>query len=460
MENPPITDNSNSSVVVVVENNNNCIDSNSNNSQNNNSQQQQQIERRSNSEPMSNPTTGGNSDSIKKTIDDFVIGKVLGEGSYGAVVLGTDRETSIQYAIKILEKKHIIKENKIKYVQIEKEILCRANHPNIVKLFFTFRSDTCLYYVLELCSQGDLLQHIKPVGSFKTSTDSDLWALGCIIYQLSTGKLPFRGKTEFLTFQKVSNREIVYPRNINPVIKDLIENLLVLKPTDRLGSREKGGFAALKSHPFFQGIDWDNLSQQTPPTIVSPSEKIIFDEETPPLTSSSGSGSSGGTPILMSQSNSNNGSPNTSHNNLSNSVSYNNNNIGGGNIASSANPLRGSKEISDRQKWNKFLNPNESILESGLVWKKKGFSIKKRQLILTTGFRLIYIDPKKMEQKGTIPWSTDLKPEIPSGKSNSSNFIIYTPKRKYILEDVEHNPQKWIDSINLALSNYNNNKPV
>ena len=39
---------------------------------------------------------------------------------------------------------------------------------------------------------------------------------------------------------------------------------------------------------------------------------------------------------------------------------------------------------------------NELILKTGIVWKRKGFFAKKRQLILTDFPRLIYLDDEKV----------------------------------------------------------------
>ncbi len=40
---------------------------------------------------------------------------------------------------------------------------------------------------------------------------SDLWALGCILYQFFAGRAPFKGKTEFLTFNLIIKGEVLYP---------------------------------------------------------------------------------------------------------------------------------------------------------------------------------------------------------------------------------------------------------
>ena len=101
---------------------------------------------------------------IKKGVRDFQFGRTLGEGSYSTVVAATDRSTLKEYAIKMLDKRHIIKEKKVKYVNIEKNTLNRlGDHPGIVKLYFTFQDETTLYFVLDLAVNGELLGFIKKV---------------------------------------------------------------------------------------------------------------------------------------------------------------------------------------------------------------------------------------------------------------------------------------------------------
>lgn len=48
------------------------------------------------------------------------------------------------YAIKVLDKRHIIREKKVKYVNIEKNVLYKLDHPGVVKLYSTFQDSSSL----------------------------------------------------------------------------------------------------------------------------------------------------------------------------------------------------------------------------------------------------------------------------------------------------------------------------
>ncbi|KAL9037155.1 MAG: hypothetical protein Q9180_003882 [Flavoplaca navasiana] len=301
--------------------------------------------------------------SVKKGFRDFQFGRTLGEGSYSTVMAATDRETGKEFAIKVLDKRHIIKEKKVKYVNVEKDTLNRlTEHPGVVRLYYTFQDERSLYFVLDLASNGELLGVLKRLTTFdydctkfygaeildtidfmhaqgvihrdlkpenvlldehmhvkitdfgtaklldpqnelqhadgipeaaellegaeknkansfvgtaeyvspellrdKTACKaSDLWAFGCIIYQLFAGRPPFKAGNEYLTFQKILSLDYAFPTGFPDVAKDLVERLLVLEPSSRLSIEH------IKNHQFFEGVKWGReLWKQRPPKLQS-----------------------------------------------------------------------------------------------------------------------------------------------------------------------------------------------
>lgn len=278
---------------------------------------------------------------IRRTVNDFKFGKPLGEGSYSTVVLATDKRTSKQYAVKILDKRHIIKEKKVKYVNIEKNSLNRLrNRTGIISLYFTFQDKDSLYFVLDYASNGELLTLIKNYGSLnqectrhfgaqildaikymhdngvihrdikpenillddkmriqitdfgtarlleKKDSESeeypfdvraksfvgtaeyvspelleskycgkpgDIWAFGCILYQMIAGKPPFKAANEYLTFQKITKLQYAFSAGFPSVLRDLIKKILVLQPSRRATIPD------IQKHYFFQDVNFDDV---------------------------------------------------------------------------------------------------------------------------------------------------------------------------------------------------------
>ncbi len=76
--------------------------------------------------------------------EEFIFGKLIGEGSYSCVFLAKEVSTQREFAIKVCEKNQIIRENKSEYIHREKEIMLllsefNERRPYFVQLHSTFQ---------------------------------------------------------------------------------------------------------------------------------------------------------------------------------------------------------------------------------------------------------------------------------------------------------------------------------
>lgn len=68
------------------------------------------------------------------------------------------------YAMKVVEKEPLEKENKVKQVLNEKRIMEKLEHPFIVRLYWSFQSRKKLQFVMDFCAGGELFYHLHNVG--------------------------------------------------------------------------------------------------------------------------------------------------------------------------------------------------------------------------------------------------------------------------------------------------------
>ena len=94
-------------------------------------------------------------------IDDYLITKELGKGSYAIVKLAVHKVTKNKYAIKIYSKQSLIDPQKRNVVKNEINILKQIDHENVMKLYEVIDTPSNLYLVLEYINGVNLLEILK-----------------------------------------------------------------------------------------------------------------------------------------------------------------------------------------------------------------------------------------------------------------------------------------------------------
>ncbi len=96
----------------------------------------------------------------------------------------------------------------------------------------------------------------------------DWWSLGCVMYEMLVGKLPYAIKRGVKMNKNIYNQGVVYPKNMNGIAKDFIQKLLIINPDERLGSGPNGS-EDIKKHPYLKGVNWKDawLKKIKPPFI-------------------------------------------------------------------------------------------------------------------------------------------------------------------------------------------------
>jgi len=551
-----------------------------------------------------------NSRAGKRSIADFMVGMLMGEGAYARVHVCRLKNSEELYAVKVMEKRFIVKEGKVNFVNMEKKVLSLVDHPLMVKLYFSFHDMRYLYLVMDLCTGGELqkfisfrqqeartkfgltnracsveesrfylaetasaMQHLHNLGfihrdikpdnvlltssghikltDFGTVKDerifatgraetrpsspntadarrgtfcgtaeyvspevlsdadpsvgADLWALGCMLFQLLVGAPPFRGGSEYFTFQMITKHcsepdakvhipevqkfdreesegeftEFSESAEDLELATDLVNALLRPDPRDRLGAGENctpfnpnfepnssNGPKALRAHGFFEGINFETIHEREAPRIP-----YHFDIPEPTFDGASDEWIMAGDITELELAAALELSSPSSTSSIPRKSSTATREVTSATAAAAAAavaeveglPAPSSSNAQDSSvnssvfrttagELMQFLDPEESIvLDGGVVKRKSLFHTNTRHLILTDRPRFIYVDPKTVVVKGEIPITDEVEIQVKSSKT----FDIITPKRVYHMTDVMSQAQRWQDAFNRTVKKKN-----
>eukprot|EP01006_Ploeotia_vitrea_P043309 TRINITY_DN66718_c1_g6_i1.p1 TRINITY_DN66718_c1_g6~~TRINITY_DN66718_c1_g6_i1.p1 ORF type:complete len:574 (-),score=39.57 TRINITY_DN66718_c1_g6_i1:213-1934(-) len=274
---------------------------------------------------------------------DFELLMVIGKGSFAKVMKVRRKGTNDIYAMKVLKKSHIIKENMVENTRTERAILQFAVHPFIVGMSYAFQTKKELYLILDFLAGGELFYHLQREHHFpeerarfytaeillaleflhstniiyrdlkpenlvldkhghvcltdfglskltlpteKTFTFCgtpeylapeildgtghscavDWWSLGILLYEMVIGIPPFYSECVDTMYDFIMSKPLEFPAepHMSESCKDLLRKLLTRSEGERLTEVSK-----IKSHPFFDGIDWVKLyNKQIKPSFV------------------------------------------------------------------------------------------------------------------------------------------------------------------------------------------------
>jgi len=106
-------------------------------------------------------------------MEDLEILRTLGSGTFGRVKLVRHKVSGMPYAMKILNKAHVVAYKQQQNVIHEKELMTMCSHPFILKLHNTFKDKNHLYLLVDFVQGGELFTylHCQPNSTGKLTED-------------------------------------------------------------------------------------------------------------------------------------------------------------------------------------------------------------------------------------------------------------------------------------------------
>jgi 5'-AMP-activated protein kinase catalytic alpha subunit len=94
-------------------------------------------------------------------LENYVLGRTLGRGTFASVKFATHRLTKEKVAIKIINKLKMTEPDDMERLARELKIMQEVSHPHIVQMYEVLQTPRDLHLVLEFASGGELFKYIS-----------------------------------------------------------------------------------------------------------------------------------------------------------------------------------------------------------------------------------------------------------------------------------------------------------
>eukprot|EP01117_Protostelium_nocturnum_P017133 TRINITY_DN6921_c0_g1_i1.p1 TRINITY_DN6921_c0_g1~~TRINITY_DN6921_c0_g1_i1.p1 ORF type:complete len:441 (+),score=129.59 TRINITY_DN6921_c0_g1_i1:726-2048(+) len=134
--------------------------------------------------------------------EDFQLLKVVGRGAFGKVMMVKKKDSQRLYAMKVMNKDYLVKNNVVNHILSEKNILKKMANPFVVSLKYSFQTEDKLHMIMDYVCGGELFFHL------------------CESKKFTEDRARFYAAEIVLALEYVHNLNIIY-RDLKP------ENLLL-----------------------------------------------------------------------------------------------------------------------------------------------------------------------------------------------------------------------------------------
>lgn len=211
-----------------------------------------------------------------------------------------------KYGIDLVDGSQPIEGTKTRRME-KKEVELIMGHGNGQGGIFTWREKNRRKLAYSVCGTNSYMSP-EVIRGNGYSFSCDWWSLGVIMFECLYGYPPFVSNSRHVTRQKILNWKHTLKFPSRPHVShegiDLMQQLLC-EPEDRLGSQTTGpvfrtsafavqprrsehtddGAEMIKAHPWFRGVDWENIHLSPAPyrpELSNPEDTRHFDSDIPP----------------------------------------------------------------------------------------------------------------------------------------------------------------------------------